>query len=119
MNSDTLIDPATGEAFVPNRSNHKHKTTKTKNKFHNANEKAFRNRYKKYFDAIKKNLRLIEMWTMDNREVRLNSDFMQGAGYNFNFYSGAVKDSTGSLRIAIGPFTYKIENQTVIISRYE
>lgn len=119
MNSETLIDPATGEAFVPNRSNHKHKTTKTKNKFHNANGKAFRQQYKKYFGAINKNLRLIEKWLNDKNEVKLNSDFMTGSGYQFNFYTGTVTDSTGTLRIAIGPFTYRVENNSVIISRYE
>ena len=119
MNSETQIDPATGEVFVPNRSNHKHKTIKTKNKFHNANEKASRHRYKKYFDAIKKNLRLIEKWLMDKKEVNLNADFMKGSGYHFNFYTGTVTDSTSTLRIAIGPFTYRVENNSVIISRYE
>ena len=119
MNSETLIDPATGEEFVPNRGNHKHKTTKTKNKFHNANEKAFRYRYKKYFVAIKKNLRLIENWLKDKTEIRMNSEFMIGAGYQFNYYTGTVTDSTSTLRIAIGPFTYRVENNSVIISRYE
>ena len=119
MNSETLIDPATGEAFVPNRSNHKHKTIKTKNIFHNANEKAFRYRYKKYFSAISKNLRLMEKWLKDINEIKIELEFMKGAGYQFNYYTGSVKDSNNTIRVAIGPFTYKAENQTVIISRYE
>ena len=57
---------------------------------------------------------------LNKNEVEIGSEFMKGAGYNFNSCTGKVLDSNNIIHNTIGPYVLINENSTTVkIDRYE
>ena len=115
-----IIDAATGESFVPRRSNQKFISLQTKNAFHNGSAKTNRKKYEKYLKPLISNIKLLEKWIGVKTEIIMEREFMKGAGFDFNYRTRTIVDKEGVAYPSLGPFAYLQFNQTQIkIFRYE
>jgi hypothetical protein len=110
-------DPFTGEMFAPKRNNQMFANRKNQTDFNNQKARKKRDQ-KKHIDRIlDKNREILKSILKNQQSATKNRDFLLGAGFNFNHFSGIFKIENKTV-YAIYEFTVLMnENKTFLIEK--
>ena len=87
-------DPYTGEEFIPKRNNQKFASRANQIAFNNVKAQKRRTKEAPVLKALRMNRTILEKTLGSKREIIKSKDFLEGAGFNFNYWSqSAIIDS--------------------------
>ncbi len=94
-----MIDPLTGEEFVPKRSNQRFSCSENRIKYHN--NIANKNRKENAFvdKALKQNRMILDKYMKGKSKCSFHEEFLKGAEYDIETFNGMcyTKQGTGYL----------------------
>lgn len=110
------IDPYTGEEFTPKRHNQKFASRANQVAYNNTKARLVRTSIAKVNNALNNNRKVLERILGEKESVTVSSDFLLGAGFNFQYFSQSVRYQSQAcqmvynyllIRTAEGKFTIK------------
>jgi hypothetical protein len=114
MKIETAIDPLTGVSFEKTRSNQIHITPANGKKYNNEMAKEQRHKIAHIQKPLHTNRKILLKMLGNKNEVICSKDFLLGAGFNFNYFTGTTNNGTF---IVVYEFEIIRENTNLIIKR--
>ena len=98
-------DPFTGQEFIPTRHNQKFANRKNQIAFNNAKARRIRIEKAPHDKKFEKNRRILKNILGIKEEITISSDYLIGAGFDFNYFNGVVRKD--------GNTYYKVYNYAI------
>jgi hypothetical protein len=114
MESSKSIDPYSRESFLKRRSDQRFASKKTKNAFHNGRAKEQRDSIAFIQKPLMKNRNILNHLLGKKNEHEVSKDFLLGAGYDFRFFTGTVRNRNA---ILIYEFEITNHNSKIVIKK--
>ena len=102
------IDPLTGEAFVPKRSDQKFANRENQVRFNNNKAKEKRKAMATITKALDTNRNILQKLLQHTKSTSKSRDFLLGAGFHFGISTHKIEDSKGELWSCIYDYALRL-----------